>query len=148
LLRLWIFTKGQSMSHTELQAVAQILGHDLPSMDRALSRSLVDAAYRKRLLQDAKAAFKEEGVVFPEEVAATCHEISLADRHFFLPAMVSDPAPVPEEKQAPTARNRPKTSPDVPPVAGGVRHGVARPFLLGHNYPAPPSGRDEPEGRW
>jgi len=136
------------MPYDELKVMTEVLGHDLPSMDRALSRSLNDPEFRRRLLQDAKAAFAEAGVNFPEGVSVTCHEVSLNDRHFFLPPMVSDPVPVEAEAQNPAAKNRPAIAPNIAPVRGGVRPGVARPFMLGSNYPGPAPDRNEPDQRW
>lgn len=133
----------------DASAVAAVLGHDLPSMDRALTRSLVDTEYRQRLLMDARAAFAEEGVEFAAGVTVTCHEVSLSDRHFFLPPMVTDPQPVDSLLAAQVARSRPEGVPADPPVTGGHRPGVARPFLLGSRYPgqlSDPPVPDEP--RW
>jgi hypothetical protein len=134
--------------HDELQVLVDILGHDLPSMDRALSRSLIDADYRRRLLQDARSAFAEEGVELPEGVSATCHEVDLNDRHFFLPRMVADAVPIDPDDARAIAAGRPDGFPDDPPVRGAVHPGVARPFLLGTSYPAPPPSGDQPDARF
>jgi hypothetical protein len=134
--------------HDELQVMADILGHDLPAMDRALSRSLIDADYRQRLLEDARSAFAEEGIQLPGGVSATCHEVDLNDRHFFLPRMVADPVPVDPEDAKAVAAGRPKDIPDDAPVRGAVRPGLARPFLLGTNYPEPSPPNDQPDPRF
>ncbi len=133
------------MLYNELTVLNEILGYDLPSIDRAFSRSLIDVEYRQRLIGDARAAFAEEGVHFPDGVSVTCHEVDLNDRHFFLPPMVDDPVPV-EPSGAP--QNRPDIAPENVPVRGGVRPGVARPFMLGDHYPGPPPAGDEPDQRW
>jgi hypothetical protein len=136
------------MVYEALEVMNDILGHDLPSIDNAMSRSLIDTEYRQRLLQDARAAFAEEGVNFPDGVMVTCHEVDLNDRHFFLPPMVSDPTPIPADEVSAGARNRPKIAPDDPPIRGSIRPGVARPFLLGTNYPGPSPKGDQADPRW
>jgi len=132
------------MSYDEATVLSGLLGYDLPSIDRALSRSLIDAGYRARLLVNARDALAEEGVMLPEGVGATCHEVDLNDRHFFLPPMVSDPEP----DHTQTHKSRPGIAPRDLPVRGGVRPGIARPFMLGNNYPAPASAADLPDTRW
>jgi hypothetical protein len=132
----------------EQTVIREILGYDPSSIDRALSRSLIDSDYRQRLLEDAKAAFAEEGVNFPDGVSVTCHEVDLDDRHFFLPPMVSDPQPVDIVAAGEAAANRPDFAPPDPPVEGGVRPGLARPFVLGTSYPGPAAAADEPDQRY
>ena len=132
------------MAYTVLDALQEVLGHDLPSMDRAMTRSLVDGEFRQRLLADAVAAFAEEGVNFPEGVTVTCHEVDFNDRHFFLPPMVTDPVP----EELPEGYARPDGVPEDRPVRGGVRPGLARPFMLGSRYPAPRTDPDSPDQRW
>lgn len=136
------------MNGPYLAEMKDVLGHDLVSMDRALSRSLVDADFRARLLKDARLAFAEEGVQFPDGVSVTCHDLDINDRHIFIPPMVRDPEPVEEKNRAPGWNDRPDSVPNTPPVHGAVRPGLARPFLLGSNYPARRGDLDEPDKRW
>lgn len=111
-----------------MSPLEEALGHDPESMDRALTRSLIDAEYRRRLLTDPKEAFAEEGIEFPDSVTVSCHEVSMNDRHFFLPPMVADPQPVDSLTAANVARTRPDGVPPDAPVTGSRRPSVARPF--------------------
>jgi len=60
-------------------------GYALEDFDRAVNRAIAESEFRRRMLDDPKAAFAAEGVVFPDSVRVTVHEFDPDDRHYVLP---------------------------------------------------------------
>ena len=68
-----------------MSQLADHYGYALDDFDRAIYRAIADPEFRRRMLDDPKAAFADEGVVFPDSVRVTVHEFDPNDRHYVLP---------------------------------------------------------------
>jgi hypothetical protein len=112
-------------------------GYELAAFDRAVCRAWVDDDFRVLMLSDARSAFEQEGVVFPQGVRVTVHEFSPNDRHYFLPPKGETP------KESTKPAERPPGAPDDHPApVGGIHHAIARPFMLGHRGDGHPNWGD------